>query len=194
MSTTTTTPTRPDRPPRNGVDTPAFFATLDAVRGAPQAALFKFRARNEWISGTHSRSTIADFYGAGEEHLHKAVYAYDSDHPAVLVGQDNGPTPVEHLLHALAGCLTAGIANIAAARGVTLTEVRSTVEGTIDLRGILGLDQSVRNGFQRIDVRLHVAGDAPAEVLEAIAEQSRQRSAVFDVLTNGTSVEVSVDA
>lgn len=186
MSTTT-------RPALNGVDTPAFFATLDAVREAPAAALFKFRARNEWVTGTHSRSTIADYYGAGAEHLHQAVFAYDADHPAVLVGADNGPTPVEHLLHALASCLTAGIANIAAARGVQLTSVRSTVEGTIDLQGILGLDPSVRNGFQKIDVRMQVEGDAPADVLAAIAEQSRRRSAVYDLLTNGTTVEVSVN-
>ena len=182
------------RPPLNGVNTPAFFATLDAVRETPAAALFTFRARNEWITGTHSRSTIADFYGVGAEHLHQAVFTYDADHPAVLVGEDNGPTPVEHLLHALAACLTAGIANIAAARGVKLTEVRSTVEGTIDLQGILGLDPSVRNGFQKIEVKMHLAGDAPADVLEAIAEQSRARSAVYDLLTNGTSIEVSVSA
>jgi uncharacterized OsmC-like protein len=112
----------------------------------------------------------------------------------VLVGRDNGPTPVEFMLHALAACLTAGMANIAAARGVTLTQVRSTVAGDIDLNGILGLDPSVRNGYQGITVRFTVAGDAPAEKLREIVEQSRARSAVYDVITSQVPVTIEVDA
>ncbi|WP_392543765.1 OsmC family protein [Oryzobacter telluris] len=133
---------------RNGVDTATLFATLDAVKQMPAAAQFQFRAHNEWQSGTHSRSTISDFFGVGEERAHEREFVFDGDHPAVLVGRDNGPTPVEVMLHSLAACLTAGLANIAAARGVTLTEVRSTVTGDIDLNGILGL-QPVRNGYQQ---------------------------------------------
>ena len=148
---------------RNGVDTATLFATLDAVKAAPEAASFQFRANNEWISGTHNRSTIHDFFGVGEERLHERTFTFDADHPAVLVGRDNGPTPVEYVLHALAGCLTAGLANIAAARRIRLTEVRSTVSGDIDLNGILGLDPDVRNGYQNITVRFTVKGDAPAE-------------------------------
>src|SRR4051794_12139980 len=150
---------------RNGVDTAAFFATLDAVRAAPQAAEFQFRADNEWISGTHNRTTIDGYYGVGAERHHEQTFTFDADHPAVLVGRDNGPTPVEFVLHALAACLTAGLANIAAARKITLTEVRSTVRGDIDLNGILGLNPAVRNGFQRISVRFTVSGNAPADVL-----------------------------
>jgi uncharacterized OsmC-like protein len=176
---------------RNGVDTAALFATLDAVKGMPAAAQFQFRAHNEWQSGTHSRSTISDFFGVGEERAHEREFTFDADHPAVLVGRDNGPTPIEFLLHALASCLTAGMANIAAARGVTLTEVRSTVTGDIDLNGIFGL-QPVRNGYQQLSVRFVVSGDAPEDVLRSIVEQSRKRSAVYDVLTNPTTVVVDV--
>jgi uncharacterized OsmC-like protein len=118
---------------------------------------------------------------------------FDADHPAVLVGQDNGPTPVEFVLHALAACLTAGLANIAAARKVKLTEVRSTVTGDIDLNGILGLDPEVRNGYQQITVRFTVSSDAPADKLRELVEQSRARSAVFDVITNGVPVTIEVD-
>jgi uncharacterized OsmC-like protein len=179
---------------RNGVDTATLFATLDAVKGAPEAAKFQFRAHNEWISGTHSRGTIYGFYGVGEERTHERSFQFDADHPAVLVGKDNGPTPVEHLLHALAACLTAGLVNIAAARGVQLTEVHSEVSGDIDLNGILGLDPSVRNGYEKIKVRFTVRGDAPAEKLREIVEQSRARSAVFDVITNSVPVSIEVDA
>jgi uncharacterized OsmC-like protein len=177
---------------RNGIDTTALFATLDAVKAAPEAAKFQFRTHNQWISGTHSRGTIDGYYGVGEERTHERSFHFDADHPAVLVGHDNGPTPVEYVLHALAACLTAGLANIAAARGVRLTEVHSTVSGDIDLNGILGLDPSVRNGYQNISVRFTVKGDAPAEKLREIVEQSRARSAVYDVLTNQLPVTVEV--
>ncbi len=180
-------------PVRNGVDTATLFATLDAVKAAPEAAKFQFRASNEWISGTHNRSTIDGYFGVGEERAHERTFHFDADHPAVLVGRDNGPTPVEYVLHALAACLTAGLANIAAARGVRLTEVRSTVSGDIDLNGILGLNPSVRNGYENITVRFTVKGDAPAEVLKGIVEQSRSRSAVFDVITNGVPVTIEVE-
>ncbi|MGH6760568.1 MAG: OsmC family protein [Phyllobacterium sp.] len=179
--------------PRNGVDTPTLFATINAVAGQPDLATFQFRAKNRWISGTHSTSMMANFFGAGAEHAHMANYGAESDHPTVLCGHDHGPTPVEYLLHALASCLTAGIANIAAARGVTLREVESTVEGDIDLRGILGLPGEVRNGYQGIRINFTIKGDAPAEKLREIVAQSRARSAVFDVLTNGVPVTVGVN-
>jgi len=183
-----------DNGTRNGVDTTTLFATLDAVKGAPEAAQFTFRAHNRWVSGTHSQTTIHDFFGVGEERAHDAPTLHDIDHPKVLVGSDHGPTPVEYVLHALAGCLTAGLANIAAARGVELTEVTSTVEGDIDLNGILGLDQSVRNGFSEIRVSFDVKGDAPPEKLREVLEQSRARSAVFDIITNAVPVTVEVTA
>lgn len=196
-TTTTTTSTSAKaegrRPPiaRHGVDPAAVFATIDVVRGQPELGAFRFRAKNRWIRGTHSRTTIESFRGAGGEHVHATNVPYDADHPAVLCGTDQGPTPVEFLLHALACCITAGIANIAAARGVTLTSVESTVEGEIDLRGIFGIG-GARNGYQRIRATFELAGDAPEQKLREIVEQSRARSAVFDVLTNGVPVEIVV--
>ena len=147
-----------ENPVRNGVDTATLFATLDAVKGDPDIAKFRFRATNTWMSGTHNRSTIHGFHGAKQEMTHRQPFTFDADHPPVLVGMDNGPTPVEYVLHALAACLTASIANIAAARGVTLTEVSSTVEGDINLLGILGLSDQVRTGYQQIRVGFTVRG------------------------------------
>ena len=177
---------------RNGVDTAALFATIDVVRSQPDLARFQFRATNSWVSGTHNRSTINGFYGAGQRHTRAADFTFDADHPPVLTGGDSGATPVEHLLHALAACLTSGLANIAAARGITLTEVTSTVEGDIDLRGILGLNDTVRNGFERIRVHFTVVGNAPADQLRLLVDQSRRRSAVFDLLTNGVAIDIDV--
>lgn len=187
MTTTTTT-----NGTRNGVDTGALFTTLDAVKAHPEIAQFQFRAQNEWVDGTHSRSTIDGYYGAGQELDRRGGFTFDADHPPVLTGGDHGPTPVEHLLHALAACLTAGLVNIAAARGVTLTEVRSRVTGDIDLQGILGLNPSVRNGYSGIRVEFQISGDAGAEQLAGLLQRSVQRSAVYDLLTNGTAIEIDV--
>jgi uncharacterized OsmC-like protein len=178
---------------RNGVDTAALFATLDAVKGQPEIAAFQFRARNTWVRGTHSRSTVSDFHGAMQEMEHKQATVLDADHPTVLVGQDNAPTPVEYLLHGIAACLTAGLVNIAAARKVNLTKVTSTVEGDINLLGILGLsDGSVRNGYEQIRVTFHIEGDADDATLRRLVEQSRERSAVYDALANPTRVLIDV--
>jgi len=178
--------------PRNGVNTPALFATIDAVKGAPSLAAFRFRARNRWVSGTCSDTTIERFDGAGATHEHASTFTYRADHPAVLVGEDRGPTPIEFLLHGLASCICSGIGNIAAARGVTLTSVESTIEGDIDLQGILGLNKAVRNGYQQLRLKVAIAGDAPQSVLDGIVEQAKARSAVYDVLTNGVPVEIAV--
>jgi len=188
MSTTVT-----EAPRRNGVDVATLFATLDAVKEQKEIAKFQFRASNTWVSGTHSRSQLSDFYGAMQEMQHKNVTTLDADHPAVLVGQDNGPTPIEFVLHAIAACLTSGLANIAAARRVDLHKVTSTVEGDIDLLGLLGLsDGTVRNGYQEIRVTFHIEGDADDETLRGLVEQSRRRSAVYDVLTSPTRVIIDV--
>ncbi|GAA2153778.1 OsmC family protein [Nocardioides koreensis] len=187
MTTTT------ENPRRNGVDVATLFATLDAVKGQPEIAQFQFRARNTWQGGTHSRTEFSDFHGALQEMEHQHVTVVEADHPAVLVGADHAPTPAEYLLHAVAACLTAGIGNIAAARGVDLWKVSSTVEGDIDLLGILGLsDGSVRNGFEQLRVTFDIEGDADDDTLRAIVEQSRRRSAVYDALTNPTPVHVDV--
>lgn len=177
---------------RNGVDTAALFGTIDVVKGSPEIAKFQFRATNQWLRGTHSRSKIHGFYGAGQEMQHEQITELDADHPKVLTGADNAPTPVEHLLHALGSCLTAGLVNIAAARGITLTEVSSTIEGDIDLMGILGLSDDVRNGYEQLRVSMTVKGDAPEDKLRGLVEQSRSRSAVYDVITNGVPVSIDV--
>lgn len=181
------------RGPLNGVDVPTLFATIDAVDGQRELAKFRFRAENRWQKGTHSRSTIKSFYGAGGDHEHVREFTVDADHPQVLVGADNAPLPVELLLAALASCLTGGIGNIASARGVELTSVESSIEGEMDAQGILGLSDEVRNGFEKIRIDFRIEGNAPEEKLRKIVEQSRARSAVFDVITNGTPVEVTVN-
>lgn len=178
----------------NGVDTPMLLATVNAVGAQPELAKFQFRASSRWISGTHSQSTMHGFFGAGGEQAHARPYMADSDHPAVLCGADAGPAPVEWVLHALASCLTAGIANIAAARGIKLSKVESRVEGDIDLRGILGLSKDVRNGYQGVKISFDIEGDASAAQLEQIVAQSKARSAVFDILTNGVPVSTGVGA
>jgi uncharacterized OsmC-like protein len=186
--------TTPVRPAKNGVDVPTLFATVDAVEAQPQLAEFQFRAKGDWVGGTHMQATMSEFSGAGGEHSHKAAYTAQADHPAVLCGEDKGPTPVEYVLHALAACLTAGIANIAAARGVTLHSVTSSLEGDMDLRGILGLSDQVRNGFKSIRVSFDVKGDAPAAKLREIVQQSCARSAVFDILSNGVPISIETNA
>ena len=179
--------------PLNGVSTPALFATIDVVKNQPQLGAFQFRGEGNWLGGTHTRTTMSDFSGAGGEHSHKTAYTAEADHPAVLCGQDNGPTPVEYVLHALAACLTAGIANIAAARGITLHSVTSSLEGDMDLRGILGLSKEVRNGFSSMRVGFKIKGDAPEAKLQEIVQQACARSAVLDILSNGIPITVKTN-
>ena len=193
MSVSTVSEPKAPREPRNGVDTPTLMATINAVAGQPELAKFQFRATNRWQSGTHSRTRIESFSGAGGEHSHTSEFVLDADHPQVLVGGDRGPLPVEYLLVGLTSCLMSGIANISAARGVSLTAVECRIEGNIDLRGILGLSDEVRNGYENLRVSFRIQGDAPAEKLQQIVEQSKNRSAVFDVLTNGVPVEISTE-
>src|SRR3954447_7045854 len=178
---------------RNGVDTQQMFGTLDAIAAQTELGAFTFRASNRWINGAHNRSRIQGFYGAGREDDTRAdAFILDAGEPAVLLGTDTGPNPAEYLLHALAACLTTTIVYSASARKIRLTEVESTFEGDMDVRGCLGLDDSYRNGFTRIRATFYVKGDAPAEKLRAIVENATKRSAVFDMVTNG--VPVSVEA
>jgi len=194
MSGTLASSAKAPREPLNGVNTPVLFATLNAVKDAPALARFTFRASNRWISGTYSESRVETFSGAGGDHTHQTQFRYSADHPPMLVGEDRGPTPVEFLLHGLVACITAGIGNIAAARGIRLTSVQSRIEGDIDLNGVLGLNDQVRNGYERIRVTFDIAGDAPPEKLRQLVEQSRARSAVYDVLTNGVPVDITINA
>jgi uncharacterized OsmC-like protein len=181
-----------DSAARNGVNTDALFSTINVVKEQRDLAKFQFRATNKWITGTHSRGSITGFYGAGQDHSHSVTWEYDADHPLVLTGTDRGPTPVEYVLLGLAACLTAGLANIAAARGVTLHSVESSVEGDIDLQGILGLSRDVRNGYQQIRVTFKVDADASEGEVRQLVAQSQARSAVFETLTNSVPVTVDV--
>jgi uncharacterized OsmC-like protein len=187
MSTTTDTV-------RNGVDTAQLFGTLDAVKADPELAKFQFRARNRWIDGAHNRTTIRDFYAAKQEDTSRQeAFVIDAGEPAILIGSDTGPNPAEYLLHALAACLTTSLVYIAAARGVHLTEVESTLEGDMDVQGALGLSDDYRNGFERIRASFRIQGDAPEEKLREIVTRAQQRSAVFDMVTNGVPVAIDVE-
>jgi uncharacterized OsmC-like protein len=178
---------------RNGVDTEKLFGTLDVVKAQPEIAEFKFRVRNHWIDGAHNRSTIQDFYAACQEDTSRtSAFTVDAGEPQILIGNDTGANPAEFLLHALAACLTTSIVYVAAARGVQLSEVSSTLEGDMDVRGALGLSDEVRNGFEKIRVSFRVKGDAPPEKLQELVARAQARSAVFDCVTNGVPVDIDV--
>jgi uncharacterized OsmC-like protein len=179
---------------RNGVDTEQMYGTLDAIKAQPELGVFQFRASNEWIDGSHNRTTIQHFYGACQEDTSRdEPFVIDAGEPAILLGTDTGANPAEYLLHALAACLTTSLVYVAAARKVRLTEVSSTLEGDMDVRGALGLSDEVRNGFSRIRVRFTVKGDAPEEKLREVVLRAQQRSAVFDMVTNGVPVSVEAE-
>jgi uncharacterized OsmC-like protein len=180
---------------RNGVDSEQMYGTLDAIKADPSLGRFQFRVANEWQGGAHNRSTIQRFYGAGQEDASRErPFTLDAGEPAVLLGHDEGANPAEGLLHALAGCLTTSLVYVAAARGVRLTEVESTLQGDMDVRGALGLSDEVRNGFSNLRVSFKVSGDAPPEKLRELVERAQARSVVFDMVTNGVPVEVGVIA
>ena len=175
----------------NGVNTEALTGARDALADMPEAAEFTWRATTEWMHGTHSRSTISSFSGLGEEHTHTSVFTFDADHPACFASKDLGATPVEIVLSALGSCLTAGIAAVAQHRGIQLHSVTATVEGSMNILGILGADPEVRNGFSGVAVRFDIDADASADEIAALVAQSQKRSAVFDIMTNPTTVVVA---
>jgi uncharacterized OsmC-like protein len=180
---------------RNGVDTNQLFGTLDAVKAQPELAQFQFRASNTWIGGAHNRNYVKSFYGALQEDTTRTeTFVIDAGEPAILCGTDTGPNPAEILLSALASCLTTTLVYVAAARKVALTEVSATVDGDIDVRGGLGIDDEVRNGFSAIRVTFRVRGDAPAEELQKLVARAQARSVVFDTLFRGVPVTVSAIA
>jgi len=176
----------------NGVNIEALRGARQALTDAPEAARFQWRARCEWVNGTHSRSSVTDFSGLGQEHSHRQAFTIEADHPEVFSSEDNGATPPEIVLGALASCLTAGVATVATHRAIQLRSVTATVQGDMDLQGILGIEPDVRNGFNHIDVKYEIDADASREDIEAIVAQSQKRSAVFDIVTNPTTVQVTV--
>jgi uncharacterized OsmC-like protein len=176
----------------NGVNVQALLDARVALTDAPEAAAFEWRARARWVNGTHTEITVESFFGLGAEQAHRQPFVVDTDHPEVFASEDNGMTPVEMVLAGLAGCLTAGVATVASNRGVQLRSVSASVSGDLDLQGILGIDPEVRNGFAGISVRYEIDADASREDIEAIVAQSQKRSAVYDVVTNPTSVVVEL--
>src|SRR5438309_607148 len=176
----------------NGVNVQALLDAREVLKGAPEAAQFTWRASSRWENGVHSTTKISNFFGLGEEHTHKTEAEFDADHPEVFAATDNGITPIEYLLVGLAGCLTAGVASVAQNRGIQLRSVEATVEGAHDVRGILGADTDVRNGFNGVKVTFNIDADASPEDIRALVAQSQKRSAVFDALANPTDVTVDV--
>ena len=183
----------PDKTTDNGVNVEALLDARQALSEAPEAAQFQWRAKCEWVKGTHSRSTVEGFFGLGEEQKHKNQFTFDADHPEVFASEDHGATPVEIVLAGLASCLTAGIASVAQLRDIQLRSVSATVEGGMDIQGILGVDSEVRNGFDGIKVTYDIDADATPDEIKAIVAQSQKRSAVFDAITNPTNVTVEVN-
>jgi uncharacterized OsmC-like protein len=194
--TETATFTKDTATVRNGVDTTTMFATLDAIKAQPEIATFQFRARNRWLGGAHNRSTIKDFYAAcGEDTSRQEAFVLDAGEPAILLGTDTGPNPAEYLLHALAACVTTSVVYSAAARGVRLTSVESTLEGDLDVQGALGINtEDYRNGYEQIRMTVRISGDAPAEKLRQVVQRGTDRSVVFDSIANGVPISVDVIA
>jgi uncharacterized OsmC-like protein len=176
----------------NGVNVEALLGARAALTEAPEAARFKWRATCSWVNGTHSRSTVQQFFGLGAEQAHKTEFRFDADHPEIFASEDKGATPVEYVLVGLASCLTAGIAAVAQNRKIQLRSVKATLEAGMDIQGILGIDEDVRNGFDGIKVTFDIDADASREDIAALVAQSQRRSAVFDIVTNPTNVAVEI--
>ncbi len=184
--------TTTDTPVNNGVNVEALLGARAALIETPEAAQFQWRATCEWQNGTHSHSEVEGFFGLGEEQRHRTRFSFDADHPEIFASQDNGATPPELALVALASCLTAGVAAVAQNRGIQLHKVSATIEGAMDLRGVLGADSDVRNGFTDIHVTYDIDADASRDDIRALVAQSQKRSAVYDIITNPTNVSVQV--
>jgi uncharacterized OsmC-like protein len=184
--------TETEKQVQNGVNVDALLGARDALSKAPEAAKFNWKASCKWMNGTHSQTSIQGFYGLGSQQSHKTEFTFDTDHPEIFASEDKGATPVEMVLAGLAGCLTAGVASIAQLRKIQLRSVKATLEGAMDIQGILGIDSDVRNGFNDIKVNFEIDADASKDDLEALVAQSQKRSAVYDVITNPTNVSVSV--
>jgi uncharacterized OsmC-like protein len=182
-----------DTPVDNGVNVQALLDAREALKGAPEAAQFQWRAQCKWVNGTHSESTVQGFFGLGGEQSHKTEFSFNMDHPELFASEDNGATPVEFVLVGLAGCLTAGIAAVAQQREIQLRSVSATLEGAMDVLGILGADPDVRNGFSGIKVKYNIDADASPEDIKALVAQSQKRSAVYDVISNPTNITVEVN-
>jgi len=177
----------------NGVTVEDLSNTINAIKATPSIAKFKFRIRNQWVDGGRNSSTADGFYGAGQEQSRPKPFVLEADEPSVLLGKDTAANPVEHLLHALASCLTTSMVYHAAARGIQIEEVESSLEGDLDLRGFLDLDKNVRNGYQGIRVNFKIKADLPDAKLQELGQLGSGHSPVFDSLTRGVPVSVTAE-
>ena len=177
----------------NGVNVEALLGAREALTETPEAAKFAWRATCQWQNGTHSHSEVEGYFGLGEEQKHRTRFNFDADHPETFASEDNGATPVEYVLVGLASCLTAGVAAVAQHREIQLNSVKATLEGDMDIQGILGIDSDVRNGFGGIKVSYDIDAEATRDEIEALVAQSQKRSAVYDIVTNPTNVTVEVN-
>ena len=177
----------------NGVNVEALLGAREALTETPAAGQFKWRAACEWKNGTYSHSTVEGFFGLGEEQHHKTTFTFDADHPEVFASEDLGATPVELVLVGLASCLTAGVAAVAQHREIQLNSVKATIEGDMDIAGILGIEGDARNGFTGIRVKYDIDAEASDKDIKALVAQSQKRSAVYDIVTNPTNVTVEVN-
>ena len=177
----------------NGVDRDKLFGTVGVIKDNPGLAKFRFKVHNEWLDGGHNRSTIESFFGAGSEIQHANKFELHADEPVILLGKDQGANAGEYMLHALAACLTGAMVYHAAARGIAIDEVESSVEGDIDLRGFLGIDKTVRPGFQQIRVGFRIKADVSDDQLQELSELAQQYSPVFDSITRGVPVAVAAE-
>ena len=182
-----------DTPVNNGVNVEALLGARGVLAEAPAAGQFKWRASCAWVNGTHSHTTLQGYFGFGEEQSHKTEFSFEADHPELFASEDNGATPIEYVMVGLASCLTAGVAAIAQHRGIQLKSVSATIEGDMDVQGILGVDPEVRNGFSGLKVSYDIDADASPEDIKALVAQSQKRSAVYDIVTNPTDVTVEVN-
>jgi uncharacterized OsmC-like protein len=176
----------------NGVDVEKLYETMGAIRHNPSISKFNFKAENRWISGGHNVATINEFDGACQTHKRSKPFVFEKDEPPVLLGTDKGANPVEYLLAALAGCLTTSLVYHAAARGIKIEQVEATFAGDLDIQGFLGMSDKVRNGYESIQVKFKVKGDASQETLRELVEIAQQRSPVFDIVSHPTPVCVTL--
>ena len=177
----------------NGVNVTKLSGIVSAIQESPKIAKFNFRAKGKWINGGHNRTTINDFYGAGQTHVRSQPFVLDIDEPPLLLGENHGANAGEYALTALNGCLITALIYHAAAQGIKIDEVESSLEGDADLRGFLGIDDSVRNGYERINVTFRIKSDAPEEKLRELVELAQKRSPVFDMLSNPTPVQANME-
>ncbi len=173
----------------NGVPCDKMFGAIARIRDDGELAQFRFSAKNDWVEGTASQSSIYEWYGIGADQKHVEEFTFKADHPTL--GHGHGPTPQEYVLHALAACITAGIATGAAARNIQLHKVSSTVSADIDVRGVLGIDPDIRKGFSNVDLEFAIEADCDDEQKDALLAAGAKYSAVFDMLANPTEVNVT---